>query len=67
MKSGTIEERYQSNFLKEKMAKSIDVQTFDGETYRLDWEIARHSQTILTKLKNRGKFVNNTLTFLLIM
>ena len=37
------------------MAKGIDVETFDGETFGLNWEIARQSQFILTKLKNRGK------------
>ena len=37
------------------MAKSVDVETFDGKIFRLDWEMARQSQTILTKLKNRGK------------
>jgi hypothetical protein len=37
------------------MAKSIEIETFDGQNFRLDWEIARQSQTILTKLKNRGK------------
>ena len=55
MKSDTIGERYQSNFLEEKMAKSIDVQLLNGETFRLDWEIAQQSQFILTNLKNRGK------------